>query len=415
MDSQGIQDQLVKLSEGRDDTGAETEATATPESTEGVGETPVDTESDEDADGEGEETERLADDEEEEGEEVEETEEESAPEPEMGAFGLNIKEFKEKYPTAFKEFPNLQRAVFHGRAMLAEFPSVEEAREARTKLENVEVLERTLMEGNPEMLLDNLHAHNSEAAVGFISNFLPTIQKKSPGLYANITAPIIVRILKRAAQEGETTGGDYGTNLYNSALRLNQFLFGKTEIADLPRTPQETPRERQLREKENALQRRIHDSFTGETWEVAESSIRQKIQAGIDKKVPENLRELTEEAIYRDVGRALQQDAAHMSQMNSLWRQARAKGLPREWKARIVSAYMGQAIRILPQIRQKHLQGLVSAGKKTNTPERRHIPASSTIPSGKRQSAKSVDWNATRKSSDNPTLAFLEGKAVMKK
>lgn len=342
---------------------------------------------------------------------TEETEEEVVEEePKEGAFGLNVKAFKEKYPLAFKEFPTLRNAIYHGRQMLEVFPSIEDAKDARQKLEGVQVLENSIMSGDPSVLLGELFQFNPQVFDEFVNNIIPTIEKGSRELYAKVTWPVIHRVLRTAYDDGVTEGE--GSQLKIAAMILHKHLTGKLDIAEkLERKTGISKEAQQLQRQQQEFYQHQKDQYMEEVYDQGEKQIKSRIAKGMDERVPENLRELLVEKIYDELSQHLESDTVHMAQMNALWRQVRNSGLDRGWKPKILNAYLGQAAKILPQIRQKHLSKLI--GAKTSTAEkpqqRKHIPQSNSSPGVKRMDGSKIDWNRTS------TLQALQGNVTLKK
>jgi hypothetical protein len=343
--------------------------------------------------------------------EEEETFEDETEEKEIteAAFGVNVKDLKAKYPDIFKENPGLRNALYHGKAMLEAFPSVEEAKEAREKLADVEEFEQSLKVGDPRPLIGRLFNFNPEVANEFVDNFLPSVAAGSKELYARITWPVIHKVLRGALNEGND-GSEYGKNLQAAAIVLHKYLTGSVDIAErLPEKKGPSREEINLRQQQSAFVQRQVEDFQEDVYEAGETSIQSRIDKMIDGKVPETLRKTISKAILEDLDERLKSDPIHMSKMNSLWKEVARQGLSRGMKPKILNAYLGQAVKILPQISQKHLSSLAGAKGGDKSPERKRIPQSTPLSGTKRVDASKIDWSRTS------SHDYLQGKITYKK
>jgi hypothetical protein len=343
-------------------------------------------------------------------EEEEETPTETEePLPDEATFGLDLKKFREEFPDALKKYPTLRSALYHGKAMLEAFPSVEEAKQAKDKLADVEEFERSLVSGDPKPLLSRLFNFNPEVGRQFVEDFLPSIEKGSKELYVQITWPVLHKVLRGAMKDGND-GSDYGKNLQAAAIVLHKYLTGSTEIAEkLPEKQGPSKELQQIQQQSMALVQRQVEDFQEDVYEAGERAVESRLDKMIDGKVPENLRKITKQAIMEELDDRLKTDTIHMSKIQSLWNEVRRSGLNRGMKPKIVNAYLGQALKILPSISQKHLSALAGAKGVEKSPERKRIPQSTPLSGTKRPDPSKIDWSRTT------SQDYLMGKIAYKK
>lgn len=315
---------------------------------------------------------------------------------------------KTKYPEIFKEFPDLRKAIFHEKEFLKIFGTVDEAKDAAQKAENMDYLISEIESGNLKPLIEGLKETNEQLLKTFASKVLPAIYTESKDLYFQIIDPILINVLKTVQQEGESTGND---NLKFSAQHVAKLLFGKIDVLEGKTTETKTDPEREAFEAEKR-------KFMTERFNEARASVNNDITSGLNKIINEGLdnlnisgylKKVIVKEVQTEVDVMLTQDTGHMSQMSSLWKKAANAGYPSEWLARITSTYLARAKPLVPSVRSKIKAELVKS--KVVTPAEK-LPTSGGTPGAKPSGpvdSRKVDWNKT---SDEQ---FLAGNITYKK
>ena len=348
----------------------------TPPSTE---ETEIEpTEEEEGVLGEKEEEEEEEKDEDEEEEEEEEEEPKSAT-PDILPNRPSFKEIQAKFPNIFKEFPELRNVYFREKAFSDLFPSVADAKDASEKLGAMNELESQVMSGQSFGILEAIGDRTTLRK--FAMGFLPTLLMKDKDVYIEATKPVLINIIRNVYAAGVQAKDE---NLKNSAHRLSMHYFQSAQIPEFEKTgPKEDDPERQsLEEEKRQFYGRIEGEFRNDAFSSAERSFKKEIEHSLD---PNNvltpfLRNALIKTVYEETGEALEEDGTHMAMMQSLWEKAKRAGFPREFKARIVNAYLGRARALMPAIRRKRLAEAL--GKQDGGTPEKIQPEKKIIPSG---------------------------------
>jgi len=365
---------------------------------------------------------------EEEEEEEEEKEEEEKEEPEEKDKSKFLSEITKKYPTLFKDFPNLRHVFFHERQYRELFPTIEEAKEAADDLEGLVELEKALASGEADDIagvISSMNELGEDVVENFADNFLPSLKSINQDLYYKAITPELVnftRIMFDAGVRNENT------NLCNAALMAALHFFGDPKIAsgekqiNLPK-PEKRPREdSELENERRSFRQERYTSFYNDVVQSADGRLAELIADGIDPKnnMTKGMKALVVEKVSKEISKTLSNDSVHGSRMNGLWRKAGDDNFSSKHKSKIISAYLEAAEEILPRVRSKVRAEVL--GIRTRHPEnktggtgKRAEPESTT--GGGRQSTssngnldpKKIDW---RKTSD---LDLIKGNVTYKK
>lgn len=331
-------------------------------------------------------------------EEVAEEEPESDEAEKLAQGRLTFKEITAKFPTLFKEFPQLRHTFFREQEYSNVFPTVEDAKEANQKAQNYSYLEQDILAGNPGNLLVSVAQSDPAAFAKVVNNFLPTVYSLSKDTFYEVTQPILVNALQAAYKDGTETGNK---NLATAAQYINRFLFGTADIdqtrpiVNRQAPPPDPERQQFEQEKGRFIQGRTRE-FEADVHKSAEAEIRKLSAAGLD---PENqLNEFTRNSIIdkvvAQVGAVLLKDTKHLAMMNSLWKRAFQSGLTPEYKTRILQAFLSRAKEVLPTIRTKVRSEAIGTAKAKAPIKRVTGAGTSSKPLGQVNPRK-VDWNKT--------------------
>jgi hypothetical protein len=332
---------------------------------------------------------------------------------------LRFKDVKTKYPTVFKEFPQLASALRNDRAYGEIFASPEDAKDAAQRAGYFNKLESTIMGGSIKELLNDVETGNKDTFKKIAKDFLPTVKEKSMELYAEITLPAVNDVLRSAIRDAE---GSENVNLRNAALHIAKYLYGKPEIPNLD-AKKEVPNEAEerIKSERQAFWQEKQTDFTNECFSEGREETLKEIAKGIDsdKTISPFLKKTLKDSIFTEVDQLLAKDTRHVRQMNVLWRKAEASGFQKETRKEIINAYLRGAKSLIPSIRQKlraeaGLQVSTNSKQPETQPQakRTNIPASGrgvAASAGKTPSARDVNWART---SD---MDFLNGKYTPKR
>lgn len=287
-------------------------------------------------------------------EEVEPEPEEEEIEEEKVNGRTSLKAIKAKYPTIFKDFPDLRDAFFREREFSKVYGSVDDAVEAATKSGYYDSFVSAVDKGDVGMLMDAVIEMGDSQAQAFVENFLPAVEARSTKALGKITAPFVHRAIRFVFEDGKNMGGERGQNLMVAARYMAKHLFNEENPERLHGQLQAEPSpERQ--ELEN--QRR---QFATQQFEVASSDVERvidnRLQRDVIKHIDPNgamnefMREALAEKVIKELQDVIVEDKAHLTRMTSLWRRATKEAYNGESKARIVSAFLARAKQSMPSV-----------------------------------------------------------------
>lgn len=337
---------------------------------------------------------------------------------EIPAGQLRFKDIKTKFPTVFKEFPQLATAIKNDRAYSEVFSSPEDAKDAARVASYFNQLETNIMSGSAKELLRDIEQSNPEAYKRVAKDFLPTIREKSMELFAEVTLPVINDVLRSAIRDAD---GSENVNLRNAALHIAKYLYGKPEIPNLETKEQVNPEAEAIKRERQAFWQEKAQDFSNECFANGRDETLAEIAKGIDndKSITPFLKNTLKDKIFKEVDELLGKDVRHLRSMNALWRKAESTGFPKESRRQIIDAYLRGAKTLIPAVRQKlraeaglQVPAAKKDGKQETPKTRTNIPQSGRQASGqagKTPSARDVNWGRT---SD---LDFLNGKYTPKR
>lgn len=373
-----------------------------------------------------EETEEVDEDELDEEESEEDKEEEPEEEEEQIEVegGLNVKDVTKKYPTVFKDFPELKRNFFLARQYEQVIPTVEDAKAAVEQANYYQYFQAKVLTGDAKEVLDSIaNSGERKAMEKFTNNFLPSLKEVDENSFYRVTAPVIQQVLYAAVQQGV---GSNDKNLAEAAKWIHNFVFGNPTVAR-PNWNRETQEKEQidperlqfLRDKMQFERSRMEESM-GEVSGSIVSEMRKVILKDLDPRneMQPYMRKKLLEDIIQETGKILQRDQHHLRKMDSLWDNLRATGMRQNGKTRIKDTYLARAIQVLPSVRAR-LKAEALGRKLKNNDKTVHRPAGkqeretrterSAQRFNKAPDAKKVDYNKT---SD---MDLIMGKATLKK
>ncbi len=341
---------------------------------------------------------------EEEEEEEEETEEEEEQEEDQSPLpSPEYKDVIKKFPTLFKEFPGLRHDFFRVKAYDKIFTSVDEAREVASQYDGYQELGKVLENGNSEALLANLAKFNKASMTQLATSFLPALYKTDPQTFGRISSDVLARTLRAAQSQAKSSGNK---NLYYATEHLSMFLWDKKDVPeDAPNSsPEIEEQKRLLDERERKFFEARHTEFVTDVKDTGERILRKEISRGLDPDgvLPDIVKEAILERVMDDVDTSMGQDEQHVRNMNALWERAARMGHGKDFKNRLIQAYVSRARSLVGPIRRKLVGEAVakiskrSTGAQGETTPRKAVPGGRT-PSGggKTPSPKDVDWSTT--------------------
>jgi len=325
-------------------------------------------------------------------------------------------ELKKADPDIFKKVPGLKDIFFREQKFSETFASVEEAQQAASKAESFDLIEATLVNGDPSLMLTELSRNSPGSLPALVDNFLPTLQKLSKDLYVRATMPVLEDLIRFAYNDGKRSGDK---NLMYAAGHLAKHVFGEPRIPE-PRNTNTGPHpaEVQLREERDRHFSERYTNFNTEVTETAYTRLEKLADKGINDP-EQKLTAFAKKAIIKEtlteLDRRLSEDQQLAGTLRQLWRRATVGGFTQGHKEAILNAHLSRAKQLLPGIRNRMVAEALGQkqvkGKALN--RKRDLPAGGRggVGGGRAMTLdpRKIDW---AKTSDEDILA---GKVTARK
>jgi hypothetical protein len=336
-----------------------------------------------------------------------------------------VKAIEDKHPGFFKDFPSLRHAFFREQEYTKVFSTVEDAQEAKERVDELDTFTDLVSSGDVKGFLDVLGETDREMPKKFATNFLPGLYKSNADLYYSITTPLLENFLRGLHQHGAQSGDD---NVKNAALQAALWAFGDKDVAtgkksSVPSGAESPSAEKTDLEREKAefyAERFV--AFRSDAVNASTRQLRASVVKGFDPDGVFNVesKAILVDRILSEVDSALEDDEEHMARMKSVWKRAAKAGYAGDWKSRITSAYLERARSVMPAIRQRIVKAFITTkqGESERLAEqgergvdRKEVKGSHSPQGGRvhTPTAKEIDWDRT---SD---LDLLQGKITTKK
>jgi hypothetical protein len=315
-------------------------------------------------------------------------------------------EIKTKYPTFFKDFPDMRHMMGREREFTNLFGTVPEAKEAVELLKDYGQLDELVTTGNVKDFLSVVKNNDEKVYDSFVGNFLDDLKKQDSDRYIELTMPINEIALRTAYNSGKNSGNK---NLMYAAEHLSQFLFGTPAVAHGEKTTikertkvedkKESTIDKERQEFQQEKGRTLYREFDSEAVRILKS----EIIDGLDpnNRMSDYLKNRLVDDIITTLDGNLKHDEDHNRLMDSVFKKAEEDGFSISYRDRLVRAYLKRARELMPKIRKsirmKALGGKVDIKKKK---EKKSGPitsggASPSSSASKHTDAKKVDWRNT--------------------
>lgn len=318
----------------------------------------------------------LADEPEPEPEKDKEEKPEEDKEPEIEPEELNLgddvprKEILKKYPTIFKDFPQLEKSYYRERAYAEVLPTIEDAKEAVAKAETYDKFEQELFGGNLNVVMSSVKTSDPKAFNKMVDNYLPELHKVDQGAYYHVVNQVLKKAIAGAVQEGKRINSD---DLQAAATIMHQYLYGSSDFVPPPESfgPKhvETEETTKLASEREQFAREKFNSALEELSTSANNSVKSTISARIDPKgvMTDYVKRTAIKDALEEVETTLENDKRYKANITLLWKEAFKKNFNNESKNAIKAAYIGKVKTILPALILKHRNAaLKGLGKRTS-------------------------------------------------
>jgi hypothetical protein len=278
-----------------------------------------------------------------------------------------VGKIKKVSPDLLRKVPELRGVIFRDHEFGKIFPSIEDAKEASSRLRTMDLFEQSIMSGDSTLVLSALSQSDPSAYKKFASNFLPTLFKGDRQTYVQVTLPLVKNLIRSAINDGDKLGGDFGKNLRNAGKIIAKHLFDSYDVPEDPKPTRNSEQDRFEQERRNFYAARYQEFDTG-TKLTALNKFESELDTSLSQyNLPKFIKESLIHAIIRETNDSLGKDGNHVALMNSLWARAKKSGLSEAAKSQIISAYLGRAKTVMPAIRARLLkEALANRGISTS-------------------------------------------------
>lgn len=294
------------------------------------------------------------------------------------------KEVLAKYPTLFKDFPHLDKAVYREQKYSELLPTLRDAKLAVDKAQTLDNISSQLADGNTTMLLQSVKEEDPEAFNTLVDNYLANLQLVDKNSYfhvlGNIVKHLVITMHNSEDQDTKT-----------AASILYKFIFNSEKFEPPTKLSQKDPkdeREAKLEEREVEFQKNVLDTHVNAVNIRIDNTIKTIVDRNIDPRDSMNpyVKEKAIQDCVTTVERELKKDARFQGIIDKLWERAADDNYSQDSLDKIRTACLSKAKGILPTIirntRHNALKGLGS--KSPNESRQNPLPVGRPS-SGKRE------------------------------
>lgn len=280
-----------------------------------------------------------------------------------------------KYPTFFKEFPGIERAMYREKAYTDVFPSIPEAKHAKEVAENYHALQSDVFSGNITNVLASVKEANPKAFGKITSNLLDTLKSVDKEAWGNTINYVVKSAISGLFKSGKSqdSGDDSdGRQLMIAAQVLNRFLYNNVNIEDpksLAVEEKEDPRDKELSERELNFNRTQLKTAVDDVTNRTQSIIKSGIEKYIDPKglMSDYVKSKAISDAMLLVDKELSSDSRFTHHIDNLWREAYKNNYSSESKDKIRAALKNRAQSFLLDIVKKVRADALKGSKSSTT------------------------------------------------
>lgn len=318
------------------------------------------------------------------------------------------KEILAKYPSIFKDFPQLERAMYREQKYSELLPTLEDAREAVEKANTLDKYDEEIMGGSTESLLASVKDSDKEAFAKIVDNYLPNLYKVDQHSYYHTIGNVIKHTIISMVKDGREQNSE---ELAQAAAVLNQYIFGTTQFTHPQKLSKDEVKDDSSKEKEEEITRRERD-FLEKQYTNAVDDIGTRVdnilKASVDKVIDPNgsMTEYIKKNATRDVLGDLEdlisRDTRFRNVYDKLWERAFENNFDKESMDRIKSAYLSKAKTLLPLLIKKARNEALKGSKKGDDNNQRDRKG--PLPVGKIRSSTTLASGSANKSSSSKNI-----------
>lgn len=275
-----------------------------------------------------------------------------------------------KYPTLFKDFPHLEKAMYREQEYTEIIPTISEAKEIVERVKNFDKLESEVFSGSSESLLKAVKETDPKAFDKIVDNYLPNLQKVDQSAYYHVVGNVIKSTIIGMAREAQNSQND---NLKAAAQILNQFVFGTSDFVPPASLTNNSKNEEVDSEKAKLQQERTEyikerfDTSVGDLSGRVNNILKSTISQHIDPRgvMTEYVKKTAVRESLENLEDLIGQDTRFIKMKDKLWEKAVESNFSQKSLNAIRNAYLSKAKTLLPSVIQKSRNdALKGLGKK---------------------------------------------------
>lgn len=302
------------------------------------------------------------------------------------------KEILAKYPKLFKDFPYLEKAYYRDQQFTEIYPTIDDARAANEKAENLGAFENDLMQGNSENVLKVIKRNDGEAFNRIADNYMLALYNTDQTAYNHVVGNLNKQLIAAMVNEGKKRNDE---SFIQAAAIVNQYVFGTPEWSPPTRLGKDItdPRQDEVAQREQQFNQRQFDTARTDLGTRLTNSFKATIEQNIDRT--ESMTEYVKKAACQDAMEQLERligaDRGFQKLKDKLWIAAAQQGYSKPAMDRIRSAFATKAKTLLPVVlRKARNEALKGLGKRVSKSEdTEDLNDGSTRPSKDRKTTSS--------------------------
>jgi len=286
------------------------------------------------------------------------------------------KEILKAYPDLFKKFPYLEYAYYNHHQYIEVVPTIEDAKEAVEKAEQLDIFESQLLSGNTEDILRSVKKNDPEAFNKIADNYLITLGKVDEKAYLHVVSNVVKHTIVSMIEEAkDLEEGEERDELLAHARAIKEFIFGKGKVTGPSKLSREEVKDDSVKKEREELNRERYESAQEDLQTKVDNVIMSTIDANLDpkKSMSSFVKKHAGKEAFDKLEEAIIHDRMFKGTLDKLWKSAFEDKFSRASLDKIRSAYLSKARTLLPSIiknaRNEALKGL---GKTSNEEEKDH-------------------------------------------
>ncbi len=289
---------------------------------------------------------------------------------------VSKKTILKKYPNVFKDFPHLEASYYKAQQYTELLPTVEDAKLAVEKANNLDNFEKDILDGNLENLFNIVKTSAPNSFRKIADTLINTLNKVDENVALHVVGNVLKYTLGNAEQAGKDSKDD---QLELAAQIINKHLFGKDKIEKPTNLNKENPKN-----EESDKLNRERTEFETERFNTALNSLQGRIDNTLKATIADNIDKADSMTAYvkknavkdafETVEGSLRKDPSLKRILDSLWKAAREEKYSSSSLDKIRKTYLSKAKVLLPgairNARNEALKGIGKASKDSNSDEK---------------------------------------------